>query len=395
MDTPQVTPRLLVRGYRSCWRHRDATPSSAMPRTADGGRSVCGGRIRRSCSAYRCRRRSTGARQESRLLSAGLRRTSCSNGCATSIPPRMPTASPRLAPGSRFAAYPSPASTARRGHPVTDPTSANRRGRAGVSSAFTAALAATGGHRRGAVASRTSRRRRPGRYRLLITHPALAGIGHRRRDAAALDPTAPARRRAHRRLVGRVAGSEPDAGLADQRRPLPLRLGRPAAGRRRRPLPLRRLTRRSWRSFATTGSGRTPPPALGCTRPDHARPAPRVHADQPARGTHHLSAGGGGLFPCSPIGFPARRATTSCSSTRPSCRQRWPACWPSGLRRTGRDPADRRLLQLRPAGGSRYRRRRPCRRARRALRCGRDPARDAETARGRSHRRGSSGSPSP
>ena len=58
----------------------------------------------------------------------------------------------------------------------------------------------------------------------------------------------------------------------------------------------------SWRSFRDDWLW---PDTATCARSaqdrDHERPTARVHAHQPAGGAHHLSAGGGRLFPARPL----------------------------------------------------------------------------------------------
>ena len=88
-----------------------------------------------------------------------------------------------------------------------------------------------------AVHVATARRRRTRPLPAADTDPGLAGDASRPHGSA-LDRR-DVSRPASSREPGGAAGGQPDARLADQRRPLPLRLGRAAAGRRRRPVPLR------------------------------------------------------------------------------------------------------------------------------------------------------------
>ena len=107
----------------------------------------------------------------------------------------------------------------------------------------------------------------------------------------------------------------PAVAAAQQRRPVPLRLGRPGPGGRDRPVPVRPGRARAGRParpHPLAGHGRTGAcrPARPIRRP--ATRSPRLHPDQPAGGAHHLPAGGRGRVrrPCTRSG-PALPARTS------------------------------------------------------------------------------------
>ena len=89
----------------------------------------------------------------------------------------------------------------------------------------------------------------PGRYRLLMLVLVWQALAIFAAHAAARRPTAPAGCGTRRRFAGGASGAQPHAGFADQRRPLSLRVGRPACRRRGSTRTDTRLTPRSWRSF--------------------------------------------------------------------------------------------------------------------------------------------------
>ena len=119
-----------------------------------------------------------------------------------------------------------------------------------------------------------------------------------------------------------------------QRRPVPVRLGRPGPGRGHRPLPVRS-------GRAAAGAPARPVAVARRAGPTAWAPSlpSRLHPDQPAAGADHLPPGRGGLLHGGQRAGPAGgRASLPIQAAARCARSPRASCWCAGCGRLGRDP---------------------------------------------------------